>query len=77
MLFGDRYNQYLTNDRGWFDNRRDLRHLPVGEQRFTGVSYGLLDFRTSPVPSCVMLAGRGVKVPRKRKGHSFGEMSAA
>ena len=36
----------------------DLSTLPVGEQKFAGVTYKINDFRTSPVPSCVMLRAR-------------------
>ena len=53
-------NQYLTKDRGWFGGGRDLAHLPIGNQDFGGVPYVIRDFRTSPLPSCVMLAGPGV-----------------
>ncbi len=54
-------NQYLTADRGWFDAKLDLSHLPVGNQDFAGVAYAIRDFRTSPSPSCVMLAGPGAR----------------
>lgn len=67
-------NQYLTKERGWFEGGRDLAHLPVGKQEFGGVSYLIRDFRTSPVPSCVMLAGpaaRG-KLPPAVKGLKAG-----
>ena len=67
-------NQYLTKDRGWFDGGRDLTHLPVGKQEFCGVSYLIRDFRTSPVPSCVMLAGPGARgqLPSAVKGLKAG-----
>ena len=54
-------NQYLTKDRGWFGGGQDLSHLPIGNQDFGGVPYVIRDFRTSPLPSCVMLAGPGVR----------------
>ena len=54
-------NQYLTADRGWFDARRDLKHLSVGQLTFGGVDYLIRDFKTSPLPSCIMLSGPGVK----------------
>ena len=63
-------NQYLTKDRGWFDSARDLAHLPGGENRFGEVTFAVQDFKTSPVPGCIMLAGPGVKgrMPREFKG---------
>jgi beta-galactosidase len=57
----ERCNQYLTKDRGWFDNARDLRHLPIGRTTCGGVQYLIRDFRTSPLQSCVMLSGPGAK----------------
>jgi beta-galactosidase len=70
----ERCNQYLTKDRGWFDGGRDLAHLPVGKQDFCGVSYLIRDFRTSPLPSCVMLAGPGARgqLPTAVKGLKAG-----
>jgi beta-galactosidase len=67
-------NQYLTKDRGWFAGNRDLSHLPIGEQRFAGVPYVVRDFRTSPVPSCVMLRGPGARgnLPEKVEGLQVG-----
>ena len=67
-------NQYLTKDRGWFDGGRDLGHLPIGKQDFCGVSYLIRDFRTSPLPSCVMLAGPGARgqLPSAVKGLKAG-----
>jgi hypothetical protein len=56
----EQYNQYLTKDRGWFEGDLDLSHLPVGNQDF-GVPYAIRDFRNSPLPSCVMLAGPGAR----------------
>jgi beta-galactosidase len=54
-------NQYRT-ERGWFgDARWTLKDLPVGAQKLAGVSYDIYDFPTSPVPTCIMLAGP--KVP--------------
>jgi hypothetical protein len=48
----------------------DLSHLPVGNQDFGGVPYVIRDFRTSPLPSCVMLAGPGARgqLPRAVQG---------
>jgi beta-galactosidase len=66
----DQCNQYLTKDRGWFDGGRDLSHLPAGTNALGGVTYVVRDFRTSPAPSCVMLAGPGAKgrLPKEVKG---------
>ncbi len=70
----ERCNQYLTKDRGWFDGGRDLGHLPIGKQDFCGVAYLIRDFRTSPLPSCVMLAGPGARgqLPSVVKGLKAG-----
>lgn len=59
----ERCNDYLTKDRGWFKGERDLSHLPVGEVKLLGVPYVIRDHRTSPVPSCAMLAGPGTRNP--------------
>jgi len=75
IKLGDKCNQYLTTDRGWLDfvshegiypfetekSDFDLGHLPVGENRFAGVTYSIRDFKTSPLPSCIMLAGHPAK----------------
>ena len=63
-------NQYRT-ERGWFgDARWTLKDLPVGEQKLAGVSYSIYDFPTSPVPTCIMLAGPNVpgQLPAEVKG---------
>ncbi|MCY3017914.1 MAG: hypothetical protein NTW87_02630 [Planctomycetota bacterium] len=57
----ERCNGFLTRDRGWFAGSRDLKHLPIGQVTFAGVQYLIRDFRTSPLPSCVMLSGPGAK----------------
>ncbi|MGA2064809.1 MAG: glycoside hydrolase family 2 TIM barrel-domain containing protein [Thermoguttaceae bacterium] len=57
--FNEQANAYLTKGHGTFPDV-DLSTLPVGEQKLAGVTYKLNDFRTSPVPSCVMLRGPGV-----------------
>jgi len=66
----DQCNQYLTKERGWFGGGRDVAHVPAGSNSFGGVTYVVRDFRTSPVPSCVMLAGPGAKgqLPKEVKG---------
>ena len=57
--FNEQANAYLSKGHGTFPDA-DLSTLPVGEQKFAGVTYKINDFRTSPVPSCVMLHGPGV-----------------
>jgi beta-galactosidase len=66
----DQCNQFLAKDRGWFGGGRDLAHLPAGVNPLGGVTYAIRDFRTSPVPACVMLAGPGAKgqLPKEVKG---------
>ncbi|MHB8863973.1 MAG: glycoside hydrolase family 2 TIM barrel-domain containing protein [Pirellulaceae bacterium] len=44
--------------RGWFgDARFTLTDLPAGRQQLAGVTFEIYDFPTSPVPTCIMLAG--------------------
>ena len=66
---GEQYNQYITRDKGWFDDPRgDLSGLPTGDEvRMGGATFAINAFTTSPVPSCVMLAGPGAKgkLPRE------------
>ncbi|MDB5352880.1 MAG: Beta-galactosidase/beta-glucuronidase [Planctomycetota bacterium] len=53
-------NQYRT-ERGWFgDANTTFKDLPSGKQTFAGVPFSVYDFRTSPVPTVVMLGGQGV-----------------
>jgi len=62
--------QYRT-DRGWFgDARFTLKDLPEGLQNLAGVNYDIYEFRTSPVPTCIMLAGPRVpgQLPKEVKG---------
>jgi beta-galactosidase len=70
----EKCNQYLSKDRGWFGGDRDLTHIPVGNQTLGGVTYMIRDHRTSPVPSCVMLAGPGAhgKLPTAVRGLKVG-----
>jgi len=65
---------YLTADRGWIKGVPDLSHLPVGEQKLGGVPYVIRDFKTSPLPACIMLAGPGVKgdLPQSVEGIPVG-----
>jgi beta-galactosidase len=53
-------NQFRT-ERGWFgDSRFTFGALPTGRQEFSGVTYNIDDFATSPVPTVVMLGGPGI-----------------
>lgn len=63
-------NQYLTSGHGWFNDERNLAHLPVGEQVFEGVRYQIRDFKTSPAPGCIMLATQNCRdqMPDKVEG---------
>jgi beta-galactosidase len=54
---GAKCNQYLTAKKGWFKGKFDLGHFPVGENKLAGVRYLIRDFKTSPLPSCLMLGG--------------------
>jgi beta-galactosidase len=68
-----RCNLYLTAAEGWPDKEHDLSHLPLGEQKFAGVTYRIRDFKTSPLESAVTLGGmRGVKAPREVTGLEVG-----
>ncbi len=71
----EKCNQYLTKDKGWLQGDADLGAFPVGEQTLASVRYLIRDFRTSPLPSCVMLAGPGAKgdLPREVKGIPIGK----
>ena len=64
-----KFNAYMKktgNDFPWFSNRPgDLSALPAGENKFDGVTYNILDFKTSPVPSCMMLSGFGSKTKQQ------------
>jgi hypothetical protein len=57
----EKCNQYMTKDRGWFKGNADVSHAPAGLTRLAGVPYQIVDFRTSPVPSCIMLGGPQAK----------------
>ena len=53
-------NQFRT-DHGWFgDAAFTLADLPTGEQNLAGVKYDIFDFKTSPVPTCIMLGAPGI-----------------
>jgi beta-galactosidase len=66
----EKCNQFLTHEKAWYDGEADLSAFPVGESTLSGVRYVLRDFRTSPLPACVMLSGPGVrgKMPEAVEG---------
>ena len=76
---GEKCTQYLTADKGWIPGVSDLGQLPVSEQKLAGVNYVIRDFKTSPLPSCIMLAGPGVKgtMPRAVEGIPVGRKADA
>lgn len=69
-------NQF-TGEQGCFgDKRLTLKDLPTGRQTLAGVPYEIYEFRTSPVPTILMLGGprvpgglkeeiRGIPIARK------------
>ena len=53
-------NQY-RDEKGWFGEKETtFAALPTGKQKFAGVVYDIYDFKTSPVPTAVMLGGNNV-----------------
>jgi beta-galactosidase len=72
-------NQFRT-DRGWFgDAAFTLADLPTGEQPLAGVKYDIFDFKTSPVPTCIMLSGKALpnNPPVEVKGIPVGKKADA
>lgn len=72
---GEKCTQFLTADRGGLD----LAQFPIGEQKLAGVDYVIRDFKTSPLPACIMLDGPGVKgkMPRSVDGIPVGRKADA
>ena len=71
--------QYRT-ERGWFgDAKFTLKDLPTGAQKFGGVNYDIYEFKTSPVPTCLMLAGPNLPnpLPQEIKGISVNRRADA
>ena len=65
-------NQF-RNERGWFgDKATTFADLPTGRQTLGGVPFDIYEFRTSPVPTVVMLSGnwRAGWTARSVTGHS-------
>ncbi|MEI6035814.1 MAG: sugar-binding domain-containing protein [Verrucomicrobiae bacterium] len=72
-------NQFRT-ERGWFgDAAFTLGDLPTGEQTLAGVKYDIFEFKTSPVPTCIMLAGNALpnNPPGEVKGIPVGKKAHA
>jgi beta-galactosidase len=71
----EKCTQFLTGERGWIAGQPDLAHLPVGEQKLAGVDYVIRDFKTSPLPACIMLDGPGAKgnMPKEVTGIPVGK----
>ena len=72
-------NQY-RDEKGWFGDRQfTFRDLPLGKQKFAGVPYNVYEFATSPVPTVVMLDGKGVpgRLPRQVAGIPVGRKADA
>ncbi len=61
VTLGDKCNRFLTGQDAWFKNTqpRDMAALPRGESRFAGVDYVVREFKTSPLPSVIVLNGSG------------------
>jgi hypothetical protein len=76
---GDHCNAFLLKDKGWFDRNRDLSHFPVGESKPAGVPFMVRDFKTSPLPSCIILGGAGAQgsLPRELTGIAVGRQADA
>lgn len=54
-------NAYLddkSGKSGWFGRKgRNLANLPRGRGEFAGVDYRVVDYRTAPIPDCIILGG--------------------
>jgi len=48
-------NLYLASEKGFYLKENDLSLVPCGEQKFAGVTFGVRDFRTSPLEAAVTL----------------------
>jgi Glycosyl hydrolases family 2/Glycosyl hydrolases family 2, TIM barrel domain len=74
----DKCTQFLTVGRGWPLGKLDLAHFPIGAQKLTGVDYLIRDFKTSPLPACIMLDGPGIKgMPKAVDGIAVGQQADA
>ncbi len=76
---GEKCTQFLTKEKGWYEGGDDLSAFPVGENTLAGVRYVVRDFKTSPLPACIMLSGNGVKgrMPEAVEGIAVGRKADA
>jgi len=76
---GEKCTQFLTKEKGWYEGGDDLSAFPVGENTLAGVRYEVRDFKTSPLPGCIMLSGNGVKgrMPEAVEGVPVGRKADA
>jgi Glycosyl hydrolases family 2/Glycosyl hydrolases family 2, sugar binding domain/Glycosyl hydrolases family 2, TIM barrel domain len=58
---GDKCNEFLTTEKGWLRGQPSFGFFPAGEQKFQEVRYIIRDFKTSPLPSAIVLAGPSTK----------------
>ena len=68
-------NLYLSSEKGFYMKENDLALVPCGEQKFAGVTYGVRDFRTSPLEAAVALKLAGkpdhVTIPVGKKAEAL------
>ena len=68
-------NLYLASEKGFYMKENDLSLVPCGEQKFAGVTYGVRDFRTSPLEAAVTLKMAGkpdrVTIPVGKKADAL------
>jgi hypothetical protein len=68
-------NMYLSSEKGFYMKENDLSLLPCGEQKFAGVTYGIRDFRTSPLEAALVLKLGGkpdrVTIPVAKKADAL------
>jgi beta-galactosidase len=70
----------FRDEKGWFGEKAfTFKDLPTGRQTLAGVPYEIYEFRTSPVPTVLMLAGPGVpnKLPSEIRGIPVGRKADA
>ena len=62
-----KYATQYRDEKGWFgDKRFTFKGMPSGISKFAGVPYNVYEFPTSPVPTVLMLGGKGLpdKLPK-------------
>jgi hypothetical protein len=71
-----KYATQFRDEKGSFgDPGRTFRDIPLGRQRLAGVLYDIYDFKTSPVPTLVMLKGPNIpgNLPEAVKNIAVGD----